>query len=860
MIGFGTTADLLLTSGSANFQDTNITTTGTGTFGVLDFGEVAIIHKDGTQTRYNASADTDVARGTALVTAVTAAVDGDTIYLSAHTFDMQDNIIDTSIGGTGAFNVRGAGKYATVIKSSSYISGAGSKGMIIEPAEDGEVSDLSIVSTADVGKYAAGWGRSGSADSIANAVLRNVYISSDADGVYFIGTSAVESTISLINVTILTKFDVIFWRSTTAAESLNIYDSHLETDGTSTLSVNATVVKNKYGTINIYNSELYAHDADTTNTGVSSSWTTTQGAVVNVYGGTITTSGTGAVDLTTGTGCFIGITTNTVYDPTKTSGTGTILYLDTPQIAVNFLKLDGSNANTTIDIGSENFVTTGTLGAGATTVTSLDAGSGLIQTTGDVQIGDDLLFPNANSVINFGSGDILQTYTSGLLTQTGGGTYINYSNTAAFKVGSSAFTVDTTNTKVGIGTTNLAAGRLRVVNYRNNANNSEVTTYLRDTDGNYTTFKVLTYLELTGNDANARNPIGMYNLVKTLDDYDYTNYVARSLQFVVEHNSTGTIGNMAGAFGIIQVTKAGTITNSRAFISYLTLANSGGSIGTHKHYEISASNIYTGGGTVGTEYGFYVGSLGGTTKWGVYDTSGADWYQEGKITLGQTDKTIGIYSQADSFMDFFADGGVRIGDSSAGAPTNYTHFEANGFIEANGTAVAYKDINMAGYLLTKPAASAPGVDTFRSTGGTDTTIETYAFAVDEKVHGGFELQHDYKEGTDLVFHVHWQGIAAPSGTDNVQWRINYIVARDGVTLAAATVIDSPDTAINTQYRSYRTDFAAITGTDFKIEDQFMFTLTRVAATGDAYLGDALIETTGIHYKVNTIGSRAITTK
>jgi len=172
----------------------------------------------------------------------------------------------------------------------------------------------------------------------------------------------------------------------------------------------------------------------------------------------------------------------------------------------------------------------------------------------------------------------------------------------------------------------------------------------------------------------------------------------------------------------------------------------------------------------------------------------------------------------------------------------------------------YQDINMAGYLLAKPAASAPGVDTFRSTGGTDTTIETYAFAEDERVHGGFELQHDYKEGTDLIFHVHWQGIAAPTGTDNVQWRLNYIVSRDGVTLAAATVFDSPDTAIDTQYRTYRTDFAAITGTTFKIGGQFMFTLTRVAATGDAYAGDALIETAGIHYQIDTLGSRTITIK
>jgi len=172
----------------------------------------------------------------------------------------------------------------------------------------------------------------------------------------------------------------------------------------------------------------------------------------------------------------------------------------------------------------------------------------------------------------------------------------------------------------------------------------------------------------------------------------------------------------------------------------------------------------------------------------------------------------------------------------------------------------YKDINMAGYLLGKPASSAPGIVTFLDESGTDTTIETYGFAVDDKVHGGFELQHDYKEGTDLIFHVHWQGITAPSGTDNVQWRLNYIVMRDGETLDAAVVIDSPDTVFDTQYETVRTDFAAITGTNFLMGDQFMFTLTRVTATGDAYAGEALIATAGIHYQVDTIGSRQITAK
>lgn len=49
------------------------------------------------------------------------------------------------------------------------------------------------------------------------------------------------------------------------------------------------------------------------------------------------------------------------------------------------------------------------------------------------------------------------------------------------------------------------------------------------------------------------------------------------------------------------------------------------------------------------------------------------------------DTAIGMYSQADTFLDVFADGGVRVGDSSAGAPTNYTKFDADGTISFTGT-------------------------------------------------------------------------------------------------------------------------------------------------------------------------------
>jgi len=168
----------------------------------------------------------------------------------------------------------------------------------------------------------------------------------------------------------------------------------------------------------------------------------------------------------------------------------------------------------------------------------------------------------------------------------------------------------------------------------------------------------------------------------------------------------------------------------------------------------------------------------------------------------------------------------------------------------------WKDINVGAAQLSQPASSQPDIDSFADEGGGDTGIETYAFDTGEKVHGSFEIQHDYLEGSDFSFHVHWQGKAAPSGTDNVRWRLIYTFAQDGQTLDATTTIEI-ETPIDTQYEFYRSVFATISGSGIEIGNQFLFTLERITATGDAYAGDALIATAGLHYQVDTMGSRQI---
>jgi len=72
-----------------------------------------------------------------------------------------------------------------------------------------------------------------------------------------------------------------------------------------------------------------------------------------------------------------------------------------------------------IDFGNENLVTTGTLGGGAGTVTSLDAGSGVIKTTGTIELGhatDTTLSRSAAGFLAVEGNDVLMASVDDVLT------------------------------------------------------------------------------------------------------------------------------------------------------------------------------------------------------------------------------------------------------------------------------------------------------------------------------------------------------------------------------------------------------------------------------------------------------------
>lgn len=197
----------------------------------------------------------------------------------------------------------------------------------------------------------------------------------------------------------------------------------------------------------------------------------------------------------------------------------------------------------------------------------------------------------------------------------------------------------------------------------------------------------------------------------------------------------------------------------------------------------------------------------------------------------------------------------KFGNVSGG---NYAEFEADGTLKFNGDATVWDDINIGGVTLTKAASNQPDLIAVDGT-----NILTYGFdgagSGVEEVHGSFELVHGYKQGTNLQPHIHWYATTTASG--NVKWQLEYW-ANYGTTNEVTGTLDVTAATPEVAWSQMRSNFSAeITGANLIIGTQIHFRLFRDAGdASDTYGADAAISTFGIHYEIDTLGSRQITTK
>lgn len=193
-----------------------------------------------------------------------------------------------------------------------------------------------------------------------------------------------------------------------------------------------------------------------------------------------------------------------------------------------------------------------------------------------------------------------------------------------------------------------------------------------------------------------------------------------------------------------------------------------------------------------------------------------------------------------------------------GGSANYTEVEADGTIKFNGDATVWRDDNFSAVSL-GVGASPP--DSIALNGG---AIYVKAFdgaAITEQLFFSTEYNHEAKNGADIVFHVHWSPTTAGAG--NVKWQLTYQwVNVDGSFAGAETTISVVQAAGGVAWSANKIAFPTVIGTGKTIGSQIVGRFFRDPTdAADTYAADAAITGTfGIHYELDTVGSRQILTK
>jgi len=192
-----------------------------------------------------------------------------------------------------------------------------------------------------------------------------------------------------------------------------------------------------------------------------------------------------------------------------------------------------------------------------------------------------------------------------------------------------------------------------------------------------------------------------------------------------------------------------------------------------------------------------------------------------------------------------------------GNNTDYSEFEADGTLVFRGAATSWNDINKS--LL--PLSTGANVPSIIAVNGA-TRLKVRAFngiGTVNELGEGLEILHDYKEGTDIIPHIHWAATTTAAG--NVKWNLAYMwVDRDGV-FTTETVISVTVATSGVAWQEQRTNFPTISGAGKTIGSRFHFVLYRDPTdVADTYTADAAAFDFGIHYERDTVGSRGVTDK
>ena len=176
-----------------------------------------------------------------------------------------------------------------------------------------------------------------------------------------------------------------------------------------------------------------------------------------------------------------------------------------------------------------------------------------------------------------------------------------------------------------------------------------------------------------------------------------------------------------------------------------------------------------------------------------------------------------------------------------------------------GTAIVYDDINTG----INPRNTGTGRPTLATWMG---NIQQFQFAVNDFADmNPIEWLHGWKEGTPIEVHCHWcTGGANNATVRGVKWEVELSYADMNNSVFITPVVASAETAIpanQADRTAFYTSIHTFTPTGYKIGTQMGFMIKRIASvTNTAPAANPFVMSVGVHYIIDTVGSRTISAK
>lgn len=228
---------------------------------------------------------------------------------------------------------------------------------------------------------------------------------------------------------------------------------------------------------------------------------------------------------------------------------------------------------------------------------------------------------------------------------------------------------------------------------------------------------------------------------------------------------------------------------------------------------------------------------------------------------GNADQDLRVETDTEANM-VFVDGGTD--EVYLGGTTNGVKIAKGGELSLIGTATVYDDVFMPINIAGLPGANTPSVAALT------TNTSALTFAINDYANPATaELHHSYAEGTDLDVHLH----LITNGSDAADTKVRYIVyytigdMGEGMSVESSMTAEKTITGGTADRTHLYLDMGNISGAGYKIGALIHMRVKRLDnsdhplhATYAEPTADPFVAMLGIHYQIDTMGSKTETAK